>query len=276
MNIVKANGDVVEYDANYLRRSLKRAGTHQSLIERVITAVEMDIYDRISTADLYKIVFRTLRRLKKSAAGKYNLKRAIMDLGPTGFPFERFVAALHQAEGFTTRTGVIVKGYCVHHEVDVVAQKANLHIMMECKFHNESGRVCDLKTALYVYARFLDIERVWKELPGHRDKVHGGWLVTNMRFTSEAIKYGTCMGLNLLSWDFPSGESLRERIDRSGLHPITCLTGLQKREKQILLQRELVLCRDLCNRPIVLSEIGIKGARAAAILDEAAEICAAA
>lgn len=273
MKIVKANGDIVAYDSNYLRRSLKSAGTDKHLVEKVIELVERQIYDLISTAELYKIVFKELRRLKRSAAGKYNLKRAIMELGPTGFPFEKFVAALHRAEGFSTETGPIIKGYCVRHEVDVVAEKGNLHFMMECKFHNESGKVCDLKTALYVYARFLDIEKVWKQIPGHRDKIHRGWLVTNMRFTSDAIKYGTCAGLGLLSWDFPAGESLRERIDRSGLHPITCLTSLGKKEKQMLLQRMIVLCRDLCEQPLVLHEIGVRGTKGAAVMEEAAAIC---
>lgn len=46
-----------------------------------------------------------------------------------------------------------------------------------------------------------------------------------------AIKYGSCAGLNLLSWDFPKGNSLREQIDASGLYPLTYLTTLSLNEK---------------------------------------------
>ena len=42
--------------------------------------------------------------------------------------------------------------------------------------------------------------------------------------------------LYLLSWDYPDGESLRDRIDTLGLYPITVSTLLNKREKQFLLR----------------------------------------
>ncbi|HCA56533.1 MAG TPA: ATPase [Blastocatellia bacterium] len=196
-----------------------------------------------------------------------------MDLGPTGFPFEKFVAALWQAEGFATQTGQIVKGFCVSHEVDVIAEKENLHYLTECKFHSFQGKPCDVKHALYVFARFLDIEKKLKAASAHADKTHKMWLVTNTRLTTDAETYGTCAGLGLISWDFPRGDGLRERVDRAGLHPVTCLTSLSLKEKRRLLDKEIVLCRDLCDKPQVLTEIGIRENKIAKILEEADEIC---
>lgn len=274
MNVTKASGEIVPFDVEKIRRSLRRVKTDPVLIEQIIEAVKQEIYDEISTSKLYKIVFDKLKKRQRSVAGKYNLKRAIMDLGPTGFPFENFVAALWQTEGFTTVTGQIVKGFCVSHEVDVIAEKENLHYLTECKFHSIRGKPCDVKHALYVFARFLDIEKKLTSSAAHREKIHKMWLVTNTRLTTDAVAYGTCAGLGLLSWDFPEGNSLRERIDRAGLHPITCLTTLSVKEKRQLLGKEIVLCRDLCAKPQVLIEIGVRENKIEKILDEADAICA--
>lgn len=272
MDVVKANGEIVPFDTGKIRHSLARIRVNPILIEPVVENVMTKIYDRIPTFELYKIVFGELKKLQKGTAAKYNLKRAIMELGPTGFPFEKFIAALFESEGYSTETGRIISGYCVNHEIDVVAERENLFYLMECKFHRLPGKVSDLKTALYVYARFLDVEKGLRGLAPDRDKIHKMWLVTNQRFTSDAIKYGVCAGLKLLSWDFPAGESLRERIDGSGLHPVTCLTSLSKKEKEFLLRKMIVLCRDLARRPEILSEMGIRKERLAGIVEEAASI----
>jgi hypothetical protein len=274
MDVIKANGELAPFDADKIRQALLRVKTSPALIEQIIEKVNREIYDRIPTTELYRIVFGALKKLQRVAAGKYNLKRAIMDLGPTGFPFERFIAALWQSDGFQTATGQIVKGYCVSHEVDVIAEKENLHYLMECKFHSLQGTPCDVKHALYVFARFLDIEKKLKTESSHSAKIHKMWLVTNTRLTTDAIAYGSCVGLGLLSWDFPAEDGLRERIDRAGLHPVTCLTSLSLKEKRQLLGKAIVLCRDLLAKPEILVEIGLRQNKIEEVLDEAGEICA--
>jgi hypothetical protein len=274
ISVLKANGEKVPFDADKIRQSLRRVKTNPALIEKIIGAVNNEIYDGIPTSKLYRIVFNKLKKQPRGIAGKFNLKRAIMDLGPTGYPFEKFIAGLWQAEGFKTKTGIIIKGFCVNHEVDVVAEKDNLHFFMECKFHSSRGNYCHVKNALYVFARFLDIEKKLAKESTHSGKTHKMWLVTNTRLTTDAETYGTCAGLELLSWDFPPGNGLRERIDRTGLHPITCLTSLSLKEKRQLLDKDVVLCRDLCAKPQTLTEIGIAGRKIEKILEEADAICA--
>src|SRR5690606_6702976 len=149
----------------------------------------------------------------------------------SGYPFEKYVGEILKHEGYKTRVGQIVQGHCVQHEVDVIASKDDQHFMVECKFHSDQVRKCDVKIPLYIHSRFLDVEKAWEQRPGHGHKFHQGWVMTNPRFTTDATQYGTCAGLNLVSWDFPKKGSLRERIDGSGLHPITCLTTLTKKEK---------------------------------------------
>ena len=136
--IVKASGDKVLFSEEKLRASLKRSG--------------------ITTKELYNRAFGYLRRKKPIYASKYKLKKAIYELGPTGFPFERFIGAVLKYSGYKIQVGKNVSGKCVGHEIDVVAEKNGSIIIIECKFHGEQGRNCNVKIPLYIYSRFLDIK----------------------------------------------------------------------------------------------------------------------
>lgn len=273
ISIVKMTGEKAEFDESKLRHSLERSGASNLNIQRVVDEVTSLLYDGITTKEIYKKAFDLLRRSSPPTAARYKLKKAIMELGPTGFPFEKFIGAILSYEEFQTQVGVVVKGHCVNHEVDVIAQKNNQHFMIECKFHGDAGRFCNVKIPLYIQSRFKDVEAQWEKQPGHGTKFHQGWVVTNTRFSSDAIQYGTCAGLYLLSWDYPTKDSLKERIDRSGLHPITCLTTLTNNEKQLLLNKDVVLCTDLCNQPDLFKTMEISEKRQKKILHEAHELC---
>ena len=167
----------------------------------------------------------------------------------------------------------MVQGHCVQHEVDIIAEKDSRHFMIECKFHSDQGRKCDVKNPLYIHSRFQDVEKAWRQQPGHSQKFHQGWLVTNTRFTTDAIQYGTCAGLYLVSWNHPRKDSLKERISRLGLHPLTCLATLTKKEKQFLLDKGIVLCKELCRNEQWLKEMGLPPSRIGKVLEEASSIC---
>ena len=171
------------------------------------------------------------------------------------------------------KTGQIVLGQCVSHEIDVIAKKENLHFMIECKFHSKPRFKCNVKIPLYIHSRFLDVEKQWQKKSGHDSKFHQAWVVTNTQFTTDAIQYGNCAGMYLLSWNYPKNESLRERIDAAGLHPITCLTTLTKSEKQNLLYKLIVLCKEICYNPTMLAGIGISEKRIPKIIREAKALC---
>jgi len=196
-----------------------------------------------------------------------------MELGPSGFPFEKYVAAILQHKGYVVQTDQIIKGHCVNHEVDVVATKNREIFMVECKYHNHTGIICDVKIPLYIKARFDDIVQQERETPGSGLVFTKGWLVTNTRFSSDALEYGTCSGLYLVGWDFPRHESLKEMIDASGLHPVTCLTTLTGKEKQRLLDKRVVLCKELLQNRQTLLDMNIASNRLEAILREADTLC---
>jgi hypothetical protein len=266
--ITKTTGALVLFSEDKLRTSLVRSGADKDTIDEVVEEIKPRLYEGISTKKIYRMAFSLLKDRSKHVAAKYKLKTAIMELGPSGYPFENFIGEIMKHQGYKTAVSQIVPGKCVNHEIDVVAEQENTWCMIECKYHNQPGTMSDVKIPLYIQSRFLDVEKKWKELPGHDKIKHEGWVVTNTKFTTDAIKYGTCAGLHLLSWDYPNGKGLKDLIDASGLYPLTCLTTLTKIEKQRLLDTRVVLCSDISANQNILQKIGIKGSRLVSILKE--------
>jgi len=266
--VVKASGDRVLFNQDKLIQSLDRAGASQEIITEVLKTIDYNLYDGINTKIIYRQAYKILNKLSSRHAGRYKLKEAIFELGPSGYPFEHFVGELLKNQGYKVGVGITVKGKCVSHEVDVIAENEHNHFMVECKFHSTPGKKSNVIVPLYINSRFRDIIATMENLPGHHTKLHQSWVVTNTRFTKDAIDYGKCSGMNLISWDYPQDGNLRNRIDRSGLHPVTSLSGLKKAEKQKLLSLGIVTCRNLLDNKTQLQELGLSIRRIQRILTE--------
>jgi Holliday junction resolvase len=217
------------------------------------------------------MAFRLLRKHSRPSAARYHLKKGIMELGPSGFPFEQFIARIFGHQNYSTLTDQVLQGSCVKHEVDVIARKKNEIVLVECKYRNTGGISVDVKTPLYIHARFEDIlsnVNYAKEF----EKI-SGWVATNAKFTSDAIDYGKCKGMNLLSWDYPARNGLKDIIDTAGLYPLTCLTSLTRHEKQWLLARNLVLVSEIYKNETMLRQAGVNDRRLPSIAAEGAKLC---
>jgi len=273
IKVTKASGIRVPFNKNKLKQSLLRSGASSQQAEDIANEIVNRLVDNMSTKEIYRKAFRLLKDRSRPMAARYKLKRALMELGPSGFPFEQFVAELLTYKGYKTEVGVTIQGHCVKHEIDVIAEKDDQHFMIECKFHNQQGYICDVKIPLYIQSRFLDVERQWKQIDGHDKKIHQGWVVTNTRFSDDAAQYGRCMNLNLVSWDYPKNNGIKDWINLSGLHPRTSLTTLTGKEKQALLNRKIVLCKALHHGEGILESIGVRPPRLQKVLEECAALC---
>ena len=271
--IVKSSGQRAKFSVEKLEASLRRSGASEKVMKKIIDTVRDELYQGISTKEIYNRAFAMLKREEPVPASKYKLKKAIYELGPTGFPFERFVGAIFKYSGYDVSIGKILSGQCVSHEVDVVAKKNSDFMVMECKFHGEEGRNCDVKVPLYIHSRYNDIKAHYEQSKRSGGNPSSGWVITNTRFTKDAVRYSECVGLQLLSWDEPEGNSLKDRIDRLGLYPITVSTLLLEREKQFLLSRDVVLCRQLIDDHFFLDHLGISETRKKKILEEISSLC---
>lgn len=271
--IKKSNKEVEPFLTHKLEQSLQHSGATKEEIENIISKIEPDIYDGISTNEIYKKAYAYLKKSNRTSASRYSLKRAIFDLGPTGYPFERLVAALLREKGFKTSVSVILNGECVTHEIDVLAEKEGSVYAIECKFHSDANAVSNVKIPLYINSRFLDIQKQWNTNSKNTTHLKQGWLVTNTRFTIDAINYAKCVGLTLISWDYPSKNGIKENIDTYGLYPITTLTTLTLKEKHQLIENDIVLVKELYKTSYLLKKIGISEIRIKRVLDEITHLC---
>lgn len=321
VNITKASGERVPFSEEKLENSLRRSGASEEQVGEVVREIRKELYEGMGTGKIYRKAFDKLRKKSRSQAARYKLKKAIMELGPSGYPFEHFVAALLEQQGFQTRVGMVIQGRCVSHEIDIIALKNEKKILAECKFHNRPGVKCSVRVPLYIHSRFRDVTmgfetralqrsqanitasakdpaqkgKIEQPYPHHARKGVGvgtnrgqksdfdlfdtgesieyeGWIVTNTRFTEDAIQYGTCSGLLMLGWDYPKKNSLKQRIEASGLHPVTCLSSLRRKEKEYLLDKGLVLCRKVLENKHILDTFDLSSAQVKKVLRECEEL----
>lgn len=269
--IIKSTGEAEIFSQEKLKKSLERAGADTAVASVIASDVAQG--DAVTTGDIHKAAYARLKKDYRPIAARYNLKRALQALGPSGYPFEQFFARLLEASGYATSTNRIMRGMCIEHEIDVMAYKDERHFIFECKFHNNLGFKSDVQTVLYMKARFDDIKARWDQVhEGKGQHLHKLWIVTNTQFTSQAVAYARCAGIELMSWRHPHGRSLAELIDRTGLHPVTAITHLNRRQKDFLVNNGVVLCREIAQKQDLVRKAGIHGHKFEQILAEAQAI----
>jgi len=235
MYVTKESGQKEKLNFYKIKTSILFAGGSESLANKAVREVREKAYPGIRTRDILHIVLGVLRE-EPGVAQRYSLKRAIMILGPTGFPFERFVARLLREYGYKTRIDMFIPGKCVVQEVDVLAVKDGKKYMVECKYHNSPGNRTDLKVVMYTHARFLDIQ--------HKGFTQA-WLITNTRCTSEAEIYARCNGIRIISWNYPPNEGLEKMLMQKNLYPITSLESLTLKIRERLVMANLMMVSDI-------------------------------
>lgn len=273
--VIKTSGEREPFSLTKLRRSLVRSGADNATTEMVIAHITPELHDGMKTAAIYKHAFSLLKKTKYPVAVRYSLRKAVMELGPSGFPFEKFVAEVLRGKGYTAQTGVILPGFCVSHEVDVLMEKDNRHIFAECKFHNQQGIKTDVKVALYVHARFMDLRKGHDISEKAQDipNIHEGWLITNTKLTSDAIAYANCAGLTVIGWDYPEKGNLQDLILETGVHPLTFLTTLSAGDKSNLLEQGVVMCQTLREDTAPLRALGFSDEKIQKVVNEVSKVC---
>jgi len=245
IKVVKADGSTEEFQPQKIMRTMRKAGASREVANRVLKEIEGAVYDGITTKEILKRVKALLRKEELHTAMRYDLKGAIMRMGPAGFAFETFISEILSHYGYKTKLRSILQGRCVQHEVDVVAEStsgAARRCLIECKYHNMSGLSVELKDVLYTYARFLDLNEGSDIGKGERfDEV---WLVSNTRPSPDAAKYASCRGMKLLCWRCPRGRGLEELITEKKLYPVTILHSVDKTTLNNLFLANIMLAKD--------------------------------
>ncbi|MFH1785078.1 MAG: ATP cone domain-containing protein [Candidatus Micrarchaeota archaeon] len=265
--VVKESGEKEKFSAKKVRKALKRTGLRQKEAEELLDILESRLYNGITTKKIYAMLYNLIESRKPTLSHRYNLKRALFEIGPEGYDFETFISKLLTIQGYKTSLRNIIRGKCITHEIDVVASKNNETHMIECKFHNQPGTKCRVQSILYVYSRYLDLKEGVKN--GYCENFVNPWLVTNTKFSQDVLTYAQCMEIPLLGWRYPIKNSLEERIDKTKCYPVTVL-NMNNDTLRRLLSREIVVVADIPENPHKLVELtGIPIATAKKIVERA-------
>ena len=272
MRVKKHSGELVEFNPNSLRHSLSRSGASEEEVDRVFDVIQPKLYDGITTRELYELAFDQLKQVRNTYAARYSLKKALRDLGPEGFYFEKWVARLFQEDGYKAITSQTLQGHAVTHEIDVVAQKGNELLAVECKFRNDIDAKISVTTPMYFLSRVNDIGNIPYTFFNKTMPVTQGWLVTNAYLTSDSKTFGEHYKINLLAWDYPENRSIKRLVDSNGEYPITCLTSINSEDKAKLLKSQCILVKDIVRDPKFLKVIDGNPDKTESILHEAQEL----
>jgi hypothetical protein len=275
LEVIKASGRTEEFNIQKLVDSLIRSGATEDEARDIARQVESQIKPSMHTKHIYRIAKKILRQYSKTADMRYSIKKAIYMLGPAGYQFEKYFAGILKAYGYSAETNRFLKGYCVTHEVDIFAVRDDAGRVIECKYHSNGGIPTDVKIALYVYSRFMDIKKAYELNHENMVSINEGWLVTNTRCTSDAIKYAGCVGLKIVSWKYPDENSLERMIENKKLYPVTILSSIKKSSLDILFKNDIVLVRDIADMDegIFIKRSGLDTAAARTLKKEADELC---
>ena len=269
--ITKADGTTEPFKVEKLRRSLRRSGATKVETAAVLERVLAELQEGMHTQEIYRKAFSILHEQEIPAAARYSLRRALFSLGPTGFPFENFLARLFEAEGYETRINIELAGSCAIHELDVGAFKDDHSFVVEAKFHSRPGLKSDLQVAMYSYARLMDLQDK-RICASAVCGVKEFWLVTNTKFTTTATRYGECVGLTMLSWSYPHKNNLHDRIQRAGIYPVTVLQHLSNAQARTLIDHDAILCKDIVAQPHLLKHLHLADDKAQKVLREARDL----
>lgn len=266
VTVIKANGIKEPFDEQKVRRSIERAGIPLGLQEKVLNHVKEKLHENIRTGEIYHHITEYLGKSEAPySKSRYSLKEAIMMLGPSGYPFEDYVAKILEHHGYTTQVRQVIQGNCITHEIDIIATKNTKRSMIEAKFHNNPGTRTEVHVALYTKSRFEDVAK--------KNKFDDAWIVTNTKVTSDAVTFAECSGMKILSWSYPDLGSLRDMIEEAKLHPITSLSTLSHTNMQYLLNDHIVMCKDIAGNPNVLDILSLTKDERRNVLDEVFFIC---
>lgn len=273
MKIVKQSGEIVDFDPEKLKSSLIHSGADIYVVDKIVEIISNEVFQGSTTHQIYKRAFGLLKKSAHASAARYNLKEAINKLGPAGFFFEKYVSKLFESAQYEAKTNITLKGQSVSHEIDVIAKKDGRINMVECKFHAGVNGKCDVKISMYILSRYNDLKDLDYFLFEENEYISSCWIVTNSKFTLDAIAFAEFYGLKLLSWDYPPEDNIKTKIAHDSLYPITCLTSLSVSEKDKLLVSDIILVKELYNNYTILEKIGISPNRIRTVLKEVSELC---
>lgn len=242
--VTKRTGTIEGFDQKKLFNSIINAGGNENLARQVTEIVAESIRaDQTNTDRIFSITRRYLMEADPGIAALYALDRGLSLLGPAGFIFEQYVAALFREMNYDVDTNLYAKGEAVEHEVDVVARKGNMTFIVEAKYRNDFHIKTHIDQVMYADARLEDVRR--RALADGDTREYYMWVITNTRFTDHSESYVTKRDLQLMGWDYPRFINLKKIAHEKKLYPVTVLPSVTKSFLKQCAQKQMILAKDI-------------------------------
>lgn len=264
MMVVKADGRREPFDIGKVVKTCIRSGLKKEDAHVVARLVKAQVKEGMTTHQVHDIIMRETEKFMPHAPLLLMMREAIANIDPESY--EIYTKKLLEALGYKCKWNVLVKGACVEHQVDVVAEKDGKKYLVECKKHFNPHRYCGLGVALQVQARFEDINA------GKNMKFDAVWIFNNTKYSEHIKQYARCKGIMLTGWRYDREIALDEIVEKTKMYPITTI----KAEPWIiknLLQKRIITIQDLIEKKdAIFKMIGIDRQRADDLVRQAKKL----
>lgn len=255
--VKKASGELEPFVPGKLADSLRSAGADEELVESILADIRGSLVEGMTTRKIYARALSLLGRRRRAARSRYRVKDALMELGKSGYPFERYIGEIFTALGYQVEVGIVVPGLAITHEMDVIATGKGRQLLLECKYSQKQDNHVSIQVPLYVRSRVDDIVARRRDEEQWQGLEFIGGIVTNTRFSDDSISYAHHYGLELLSWDYPRGNALRDLVERFRIYPVTILSTISAATKETLIAEGIVSCQQLARDNRIPLELGL-------------------
>jgi hypothetical protein len=243
VSVTKADGSRQLFDRKKVVKTCLRMGANRRIAFDVADKVEARLYDGIPTRKVLQMIFRLLREHRPHIRHFLDLKKglSLMNSKPE---FERFVQTLLAHHGFEVSPNQILRGKCVGHEVDAIANKDGVTFFVEAKHHSNYHTPTGLDESRIARAVLEDVTEGF-ELGKSDLKIDRAMIVTNTRYSEHARRYGKCRNILQIGWSSPQTLSLQNMIEEKKLYPLSCIKGLNSETKMKLVNAGVVLMKQV-------------------------------
>ena len=235
--VIDRHGRREPFDGEKIIATCRRIGLSRQRAEDVLEEIVQNSVFPVSTKKIYNMVKEIVGRYGKEYPFIYGLRKSIAELDSQSF--EKYTSKLLSALGYSTEWNVIIEGYAVEHQIDVLAWKGRKYYIVECKRHVNPHRDTGLDVTLQVQARKEDILDGIEYGRGHA--IEKAWVFTNTKFSHHAIQYAETKDILLTGWKYKGEQSLERVAHLTKLIPITMMSS---RELDRLPQKGIITFSD--------------------------------
>ncbi len=262
--VIKWDGRTEEFDPTKIVRTLTRMGAPQTVAEEIADDLVDRIEEGMTTKEIYNMAVTELETHREVVEFRRDLRDGLARIGG-GFIFEDYVRLLLEEYGYKVSGNVIIRGACVDHEIDGIAERNAETVYVEIKHHSVLERYTPFEVTLSAKAKWDDLQAGCEQ--GLNDCTFDRVLiVTNTRLTKQAQQYAECVGIEHFGWNTPQGRGIDWFIENKKLYPVTILRTVTDEERDVLYTNKILTLNQLVQADP--KSVGLRKERVKELIEE--------